>query len=78
MKDSETGISIRFIRHFDITEAHTPRRDDIFSSSADAALYLAMKDRRDIPVAQKVADAWEFVNWRLQSESPICDTESPT
>lgn len=61
MTDNKTGISIRFIRQFDIAKDHGGHREDTFASPADAALFLAMRDTRDIPAAQKLADAFTFI-----------------
>ncbi len=66
MTDSETGISIRFIKQFDIAKDRSGHHADTFASPEDAALFLAMRDGRDVPMAQKVADAWEFVHSRVQ------------
>lgn len=70
MTDKKLGIAIRFIKQFDIVEKQQARREDTFSSPVDAALILAMRDSRDVPMSQKVADAWDFVHARLQSPAP--------
>lgn len=67
MKDQETGISIRFIKKYDMEKDKLPIRDDWFMSAAAAAMFLAMKDERDVPMAQKVSDAGEFMHSRLES-----------
>ena len=62
MTDKQTGIAIRFVQRYDIATDQTASREDTFTSEADAALFLAMRDHRDIPMAQKVKDAWDYVH----------------
>ena len=62
MTDTKTGIAIRFVQQYDIATDQTVSREDTFASEADAALFLAMRDGRDVPMAQKVQDAWDYVH----------------
>lgn len=78
MTDPQTGISIRFVKQFDIAKDQSWVREDTFATAADAALFLAMRDGRDVPMAIKVADAWDYVNTesRFAPGSPLGDTEA--
>lgn len=55
------GISIRYVKAFDIDAAKDPARIDFFVSTMDAALFLAGKDTRDVPEAVKLRDACQFI-----------------
>ncbi len=66
---AEKGISIRYIEQFDIAKDQEARREDVFASPVDAALFLAMRDTREIPMAQKMADALEFVSSRTAAST---------
>lgn len=65
-----SGMSLRFIKQYDIAKDQSPVRDDLFVSAAAAAMFLAMKDERDVPITQKVSDAWDFVHSQLESAEP--------
>lgn len=67
--DRDTGIAIRFVRQFDIVKDQHPYREDGFPSPVDAALFLAMKDGRDLPMSQKVAEALKFIAEKTTSET---------
>lgn len=57
----ELGISIRLIRQYDPKAEQRPGR-----SLQDVALQVALcDDRDDVPMQQKVADAWAFVKSRV-------------
>ncbi len=62
MSDEQTGIAIRFVQQYDIAKDQHVSREDMFASEADAALFLAMRDGRDVSMAQKVQDAWDYVH----------------
>lgn len=64
--DSKTGIAIRFIEQFDVERVQS-YREDSFNSIHDAALYLMMRDKRDVPPAQKLADAYTFLTTMAES-----------
>lgn len=59
--DRTHGISIRFIRSFDIEHDRMPPRVDVFVTAVDAALFLASRDDRDLPYVQKLRDACTYI-----------------
>lgn len=61
--DARLGVAIRFIKGFDIVAGES-RREDTFTNEGDAALFLAGRDKREIPFADKLADAVEFMRTR--------------
>lgn len=60
MEDKQTGIAIRFIRQFDVTRAAS-YREDSFCSIHDAAIFLASRDTRDVPMVAKLYDAYSYI-----------------
>jgi hypothetical protein len=60
-RDPETGIAIRFIKHFDVQADGTPAR------MSDQAFMLAMGDEReDVSFLTKLNDARELLRLRAQ------------
>jgi hypothetical protein len=57
MADKQLGI--RFIRHWDVTTDVKP------GHFTDQAFVLAWRDERDVPFAEKLADAYTFLKNRI-------------
>lgn len=66
LEDKQTGIAIRFIKQFDIVKSES-YREDSFNNIHDAAIFLAMRDKRDVPGSQKLADAYTFLSTMSES-----------
>ncbi len=62
MSESKDGLSVRFIRQYDPDD---DRFKNTISGAFDVALSLAMTDDRDIPFAEKMADARAFIKSRI-------------
>lgn len=67
MRDTQTGIAIRFVQSWDIVRETQAYREDSFNSVHDAALFLMMRDKRDVSAAQKLADAYTFLSTMAES-----------
>ncbi len=64
-EDKQLGISIRFIKQFDVKTDADPSRFDAFTSDLDAAFILAIRDKREgLTFGQKMDDALEFIRTR--------------
>lgn len=61
VRDPQTGISMRFVKQWDIAKDKHPDRFDVFTTESEAALFLAAGDDRDVPFAEKLADALSFI-----------------
>ncbi len=56
------GLSIRFIQQYDPDD---DRFKNTISGAFDVALSLALADDREIPFAEKMADAMAFIKSRI-------------
>lgn len=60
MEDKETGISIRFIRQFDLAAGQSWSRVDMMDTTS-LAFMLAAHDTRDEPFSVRLRDALEYL-----------------
>ena len=57
MTDDKSGISIRFVKQWDISADQQPQRMYVSMDENTAAEWLIAQDRRDVPYAEKRRDA---------------------
>lgn len=67
--DRQTGISIRFIRQWEIDADRETSRIDMMDTTT-AALMLAMHDPRDAPFSVKLRDALDYLT-NLPDTDPL-------
>lgn len=61
VRDPQSGISIRFIKQFDMTTERPPSRFDVCVDEFTAASWLASVDPRDVPFSVKLATALRYI-----------------